>query len=275
VPDMFDGNVSTGIWKRGTDFTLMESTYQWEEDIPLAGFTCGACEQPHKTHYSFARETKAWTKRCTECARKHQAYKRVRRMKELFVNNKPSDATAVAITLTFGDEDIDKTQDVQVLRKMTMKRFSRLREKSEWWRNAIHGGIASFECTKNKQTGAHHPHLHIVAWSGMKWPYPIEEFKEQMQAHRFGRMCTVETAYTAGRNGRKDYSDPEGAIWYALKYALKDSVLGEKKGRTTTKFGSMYGTKWNAEMSAYKALLHRYQAVDIATPPEPVKWRKH
>jgi len=258
LPDMLDGYVSIGTWERSSGLTLIESTYQWEEDLPLAGFTCEACEQPHKTHYSLAREAKAWTKRCTECARKHQAYKRVRRMKELFVAHKPSDATAVAITLTFGDDDIDKELDVQTLRKMTMKRFSKLREKSKWWRNAIHGGIASFECTRNKQKGTHHPHLHIVAWSGMKWPYPIDEFKQNMQAHGFGRMCTIETAYTKDKQGLRNYRDPEGAIWYALKYALKDSVLGTKKGRTMTKFGNLYGAKWNTELSAYKALIHRY-----------------
>lgn len=266
VQDLPDGYVSIGIWERGADLTVMESTYQYEEDVPYAGFTCEECDQPHKTHYSIARESKAWTKRCTECARRYQAYKRVRRMKELFVAERPHGATAVAITLTFGDEDIDKKLDVEQLRKTTMKRFAKLREKSEWWRHAIHGGIVSFECTKNKQKGTLHPHLHIVAWTAMKWPYPIDAFKEAMQAHGFGRMCTIETAYTKAEDGNKNYADPEGAIWYALKYALKDSILGEKKGRTVTKFGHLYGTKWNTDMSNYKQLIHRYRAVEIATP---------
>ena len=289
MPDMLDGYVRIGTWKR-SHTTVVETTYQWEEDLPYASFTCDACPQPHKTHYTNARESKAWTKRCTECARQHQAYKRVRRMRELFVAKKPDGATAVAITLTFGDDQIDKTETVTDLKKQTMRRFKRLRERSEWWKANFSGGIASFECTRNAKRGTYHPHLHIVAWTSMQYPYPIEEFRQHMTKHHFGVLSTIETAYTKkavkdengtfvrGEDGKvktyKTYKDPAGAIWYALKYALKESVLGEKKGRTISKFGDLYGTKWSVGMKPPKdEVVERLFADDTHTRME-APWRR-
>ena len=267
LPDMPDGYVSIGTWKR-SHTTIVETHYQWEEDLPYASFTCDACPQPHKTHW-LARESKAWTTRCTECARKHQAYKRVRRMRELFMAKKPVGATAVAITLTFGDDQIDKTQPVTDLKKQTMRRFKRLRERSEWWQSHFSGGVSSFECTENAERGTYHPHLHIVAWTDMQYPYPIDAFRAEMLKHGFGwAKSKIESAYTkkpvTDNNGTwlrdkdgkvityKTYEDPAGAIWYAMKYTLKESVLGEKKGRTITKFGDLYGTKWSVDLKPPK-----------------------
>lgn len=281
MPPLPDSDVSIGTWERD-DFTLVVETYQYSTDVEMAGYTCEACPQPQKTHSLLNDGRQEYTKRCTECARKHQAHKRVRRMKELFVAHKPEGATAVAITLTFGDDDIDKNLPLADLRKETVKRFSKLREKCEWWKTFMHGGISSFECTKRKQGGLH-PHLHIVAWTTLSYPYPIDAFRANMESYGFGMMSKIETAYTKERKrdhtGQyvtfKSYSNPEGAIFYALKYALKDSVLGHKKGRTVTKFGNLYGTKWNTTMSAYRKKLTRTRAITNDNPMPPVEWRPH
>lgn len=273
VPPVLDSGLTTRVWRTSDGATVIEDTYNLSMDVDLAGYTCEMCPQPAKTHTLLNDQRTEYTKRCTECARKHQAHKRVRRMSELFTQNRPEGATAVAITLTFGDDDIDKHADLSTLRTETVKRFRKLRERSEWWQRHMKGGISSFECTKRKQGGLH-PHLHIVAWTTLRYPYPIEAFRANMEAYGFGMMSTIETAYTKERKRNhkgefvtfKSYNNPEGAVFYALKYALKDSVLGEKKGRTVTKFGNLYGKKWDATMSAYAKKLHRIQAVENDQP---------
>lgn len=289
MQDLHNDGLSISIWERDGWPDLRQWTYEQGDDLPYAGFTCDNCPQPLVTHTALDTETRDYTKRCTDCARTHQAHKRVRRLKELFANNRPSEANAcVAITLTFADEQIDKEQKwalkgeaLDTLRRETVKRFSRLRERSEWWNQTMLGGISSWECTR--KTGNYHPHLHIVAWSTLTYPYPLQTFRDEMMKHGFGMMCTIETAYTKTRaknpdgtykkdsNGDyvtyKNHSDPEGALWYALKYALKDSLLGAKKGRTVTKFGNLYGKKWSADMSAYKPMFEdRYRARNTWKP---------
>ena len=294
--------LSISIRQRGDGTALETWHYKEQEDLPYAGFTCDDCPQPLVTAHIGDYEAKDYTKRCKECARKHAAHKRIRRMTELFRYNRPLDARSiVAVTLTFGDDDIDKEQRdawddeerLRNLRQETVRRFRRLRERSDWWQSHMLGGISSFECTRNKETQRYHPHLHIVCYTTLQYPYPLDEFRHEIQEHGFGKMGTIETAYTHKRKTNKDgtfvrdskgdyvtykcYSDPEGALFYALKYALKDSMLAHKKGRTVTKFGTLYGKKWNTNMSAYKRMLDRRYTARHAEhrPMTPVAKRWH
>lgn len=267
----------------------IEEYYHHGEDAPFAGHTCDACPQPHvSTRVLHSMEGMDYTIRCRECERRYAASKRTRRFAELLLHEKPENTAIAVITLTFGDEDIDKFADPKLLRKETMRRHRRLREKQAAWREAVVGGISSYECTSRevecpktgKKTRRYHPHLHIVCYVVGGYPYDIEALRSAAVAGGFGPNMRIESAYTKipikdsdgnvlkdakGRwKTRKDYTNPNGAVFYALKYTRKEAEGSNEEGkgtRTTTKFGCLMGKKWTAAMNPrFETMVRKYTA---------------
>lgn len=229
-----------------------------------------------------------YTQRCRSCERRYAASKRTRRWAELLLNEKPSQTAIAVITLTFGDADIDKYATPEALRKETIRRHRRLREKQAFWRENVVGGISSFEITCREETcpetgqvkRRYHPHLHLVCYVVGGYPYDIEGLREAAVAGGFGPNMRIESAYTKipikdkdgnvlkdakGRwKTKKDYTNPNGAVFYALKYSRKDAEGSKEAGkgtRTTTRFGCLMGKKWTAEMNLqFMKIVRRYSA---------------
>lgn len=290
VQDMPDGSVSTRVWQRTDDGPLIiEQHFTHGEDAPFAGYTCDDCPQPHVTTSIAAWGKADYTKRCKRCSRRHAAAKRTRRYGELLLHYQPPNTSIAVLTLTFGDDDIDKYGDPDSLRKATMLRHRKLREKNTFWRENVIGGLSSYETTvkiescpeTGVETRRYHPHLHIVAYVVGKYPYDIEGLREAVVAGGFGPTFRIEDAYTKvpikdsdgnilkDREGkwicRKDHKDPKGGVFYALKYTRKDSLRPGDEGkniRTTTRFGCLMGKKWSADMNQqFEEVIRRYSAL--------------
>lgn len=290
VQDLPDGSVSTRVWQRSDDGpVIIEQHFTHGEDAPFAGYTCDDCPQPHVTtavEVDMARMD--YTQRCRSCERRYAARKRSRRWGELLLHEQPEGTAIAVITLTFADEDINKYATPEALRKESIKRHRRLREKNTFWRENVVGGISSFEFTHRdvacpetgKKRRRYHPHLHLVAYVVGGYPYDIEGLREAAVAGGFGPTFRIETAYTKepikDKEGnfrrdakgkvitRKVYSNPEGAVFYATKYVRKDSFSTKNEGkgtRTVTRFGCLMGKKWTAAMNPrFEQVVRRYHA---------------
>lgn len=290
VQDLPDGSVSTCVWQRSDDgpVTIVQH-FTYGEDAPFAGYTCDDCPQPHvSTGVEVDMARMDYTQRCRSCERKYAASKRTRRWAELILHEQPEGTAIAVITLTFADEDINKYATPNALRKESIKRHRRMREKNTFWRENVVGGISSFEITHREETcpktgqkkRRYNPHLHLVAYVVGGYPYDLEGLRKAAVAGGFGPVVHINTAYTKtpikdkegnfrrDREGKivcyKDYTNPQGGVFYATKYVRKDSVSSNNEGkgtRTTTRFGCLMGKKWTAAMNPrFEQVVRRYYA---------------
>lgn len=216
--------------------------------------TCINCPWPYKY------DGITYTERCKPCNATAAARKRVRSMArfmhDTFIANTAK--SIVHITLTFGDDQIDKTKTFNDLNKIAKTKFARMRERSEYWRTTFTGGIYGFEATKRPY--GLHPHIHIVAYMSTDeftkdLPFScyqqqgIAAFKKEIQKYGFGGITKIEQVYKSVYNKVTDEyekvyhdNDPEGAIYYAMKYCAKKDP-SQKGIRTISKFGELYGRR--------------------------------
>ena len=200
--------------------------------------TCVNCPWPYKY------DGNQYTQRCNPCNTAAAAKKRVRNMAQFMHECRtPKHKQIVHITLTFGDDQIDKTKTFNELNIIAKEKFARMRERSHYWRTTFTGGIYGFEATKRPY--GLHPHIHIVAYSTTD---DYTDFTEEIQKHGFGGITKVEQVYQSVYNKRTDEyekvynGNPEGAIYYAMKYCAKKDPT-QKGIRTISKFGELYGRR--------------------------------
>jgi len=147
-----------------------------------------------------------------------------------------------------------------------VKAFTRLR-RTQFWRNTVKGGVASYECTN--QSRGWHPHLHVLVdcrWLAVNTAEPRRTDSRETRAHKLRsaqRELSQQWAQAIGQtqaivHARRAYGP---MLKEALKYNLKPSDLLNSKApiagllralkgkRLVIPFGTCYGLgkQWKTE----------------------------